>query len=458
MVFIGLGGIQVEQPPPPPPTDAFLQIMEEVKELKLEVQRIEAQSNQRILNKYIRGVTISSSSVDNVTLDDPVVDGNLVIRDVNLNETTIDKTVDVDKIELSGSLTAGGDLDATVKVTAPTVETTSHIKLNGSNIQVTIMQYSEEAPGLYWMTSSVSDAGDVWWMFDNAGAGGSYIGSLDGFNFHGGKLAFNTAGNHILELDGTLALGGSPITGTGYELGINELGWLEDIYDTGVTSAEFDKLDGLTATTAELNKLDGVTATTAELNYTDGVTSNIQTQIDATPGGGGVIHYEWFWLDPKLFSNAQQIQAEDTYIPGNWQKTFADAADNEYYYASTFISIPVGWKAEIVAFQSLIELPHANYYFDKVVLRVYTITTATPSVRTETAVMTEKTDPFGSTAGKMYYYNNSMDNPLDVYGRDDSTTVILSEITVRYQIKKVAGGSGTLALYNHAIKVKFEKI
>jgi hypothetical protein len=62
---------------------------------------------------------------------------------------------------------------------------------------------------------------------------------------------------------------------------------------TGVTTTEFDKLDGLTASTSELNKLDGltastselnkldgVTATATELNYTDGVSSNIQTQLD----------------------------------------------------------------------------------------------------------------------------------------------------------------------------------
>ena len=43
---------------------------------------------------------------------------------------------------------------------------------------------------------------------------------------------------------------------------------LHEYYSQGVTKAEFDKLDGLTATTAELN-------------YADGVTSAIQTQIDS---------------------------------------------------------------------------------------------------------------------------------------------------------------------------------
>ena len=82
-----------------------------------------------------------------------------------------------------------------------------------------------------------------------------------------------------------------------------DLNYAKDLRATGVTTTEFDKLDGLTAstselnkmdgvtaTTAELNKMDGVTATTAELNYTDGVTSSIQTQLDAKlPLSGGTV-------------------------------------------------------------------------------------------------------------------------------------------------------------------------
>jgi hypothetical protein len=48
---------------------------------------------------------------------------------------------------------------------------------------------------------------------------------------------------------------------------------LRQYFKTGVTQAELEKLDGLTATTAELNIMDGVTSTAAELNIMDGVTS-----------------------------------------------------------------------------------------------------------------------------------------------------------------------------------------
>ena len=50
-----------------------------------------------------------------------------------------------------------------------------------------------------------------------------------------------------------------------------------------LTQTEVEILDGATVTTAELNILDGITSTTAELNYSDGVTSNIQTQLNAKP-------------------------------------------------------------------------------------------------------------------------------------------------------------------------------
>lgn len=52
-----------------------------------------------------------------------------------------------------------------------------------------------------------------------------------------------------------------------------------DISDAGYKFSEL--VGNVTVTTAELNKLDGLTASTAELNYVVGVTSAIQTQLDA---------------------------------------------------------------------------------------------------------------------------------------------------------------------------------
>ena len=78
-----------------------------------------------------------------------------------------------------------------------------------------------------------------------------------------------------------LTAGSWKVGGTAVTADAADLNYAKDLRATGVTTAEFDKLDGLTASTSELNKMDGVTATTAELNYTDGVTSNIQTQLSA---------------------------------------------------------------------------------------------------------------------------------------------------------------------------------
>jgi hypothetical protein len=72
---------------------------------------------------------------------------------------------------------------------------------------------------------------------------------------------------------------------------------LANITDVTATAAEVNVLDGITSTTAELNKLDGFTGgsldlnyakdlratgvTSTEFDYLDGVTSNIQTQLNA---------------------------------------------------------------------------------------------------------------------------------------------------------------------------------
>ena len=62
----------------------------------------------------------------------------------------------------------------------------------------------------------------------------------------------------------------------GFTGSVAALNYAQSLYDTGVTSTEFNTaLDGITATAGELNKLDGCTATTAELNQLDGVSGTI---------------------------------------------------------------------------------------------------------------------------------------------------------------------------------------
>jgi len=86
--------------------------------------------------------------------------------------------------------------------------------------------------------------------------------------------------------------GNAKITATGAELNVlagfagvtADLTYAKDLRATGVTTTEFDKLDGLTASTTELNIMDGVTATTTELNIMDGVTATT-SEINLIDGG-----------------------------------------------------------------------------------------------------------------------------------------------------------------------------
>lgn len=123
----------------------------------------------------------------------------------------------------------------------------------------------------------------------------------------------------------TLTIGGTNVTSTAAELNkldgfsgtFEDLNYAKDLRATGVTTTEFDKLDGLTATTAELNKLDGVTATTAELNYVDGVSSNIQTQLNAKQatisGGASTIASSNLTANRALISNGSgKVEASST--------------------------------------------------------------------------------------------------------------------------------------------------
>ena len=89
-----------------------------------------------------------------------------------------------------------------------------------------------------------------------------------------------------VDVDGTLetdalSINGTTVSATAAEINVldgfagvtADLTYAKDLRATGVTTTEFDKLDGLTATTSELNILDGVTATASELNILDGVTA-----------------------------------------------------------------------------------------------------------------------------------------------------------------------------------------
>ena len=115
--------------------------------------------------------------------------------------------------------------------------------------------------------------------------------NIDTLKAVGLDISGNADIDGTLETDG-LSINGTTITSTAAEINkldgftgvAADLNYAKDLRATGVTTTEFDKLDGLTATTTELNIMDGVTASTSELNIMDGVTATT-SEINLIDGG-----------------------------------------------------------------------------------------------------------------------------------------------------------------------------
>lgn len=226
-----------------------------------------------------------SSTASGVPLATDLAVGELAVNlaDKRLFTKQSDGTI----IELSTNPT---DLDAAtlridgVEITASATELNSLDGFTGSTTELNILD------GLTATTIELN-------TLDGITASTAELNKLDGYT--GSTAELNI-------LDGVTATTAEINKLDGFTGVVDDLNYAKDLRATGVTTTEFDKLDGLTATTTELNILDGVTATTAELNitdgltatttelntldgitatttelnYTDGVTSNIQTQLD----------------------------------------------------------------------------------------------------------------------------------------------------------------------------------
>lgn len=161
----------------------------------------------------------------------------------------------------------------------------------------------------------------------------------------------------------------------------------------------------------------------------------------------------WYYLDPKLFTNAVAVKEEPIKMPGNSQLAASEAVNNRYYYASTFISIPTGWKAKVIEYAGFAN-NGTNLYWKELKVRTITINTST-DVRTTAEILTVS-NPFGTSSGTSSYNNASLSEKY-FYTYDDDTSDVLSELTVRYQIEKGAA-SGTLTLWGHTVKIQYEKL
>jgi hypothetical protein len=133
--------------------------------------------------------------------------------------------------------------------------------------------------------------------------------------------------------EGQWKVGGVAVTSSAAELNkldgftgtVDDLNYAKDLRATGVTTAELDVLDGMTASTAELNILDGVTATTAEINKLDGYTGSA-TELNYAKSlyDTGVTSAEFDYLDGV--TSAIQTQLDSKAVKANNLSDLTNAA------------------------------------------------------------------------------------------------------------------------------------
>ena len=195
--------------------------------------------------------TWGSTVNDNMSIIDRLTNGvgSITLSGTTHTLTTTDGTVSDGQYKV---LVLGGSPSGTNTVTvSPNDGQHIYIVKNGTGQTATFTQGSGANVSVLANTTKII-------YCDGAGSGAAVVditGSLD---------------------LGALIVGGVTVTSTSAELNkldgftgdVNDLNYAKDLRATGVTTSEFDVLDG-------------ITATTAEINYVDGVTSNVQTQLNA---------------------------------------------------------------------------------------------------------------------------------------------------------------------------------
>ena len=227
---------------------------------------------------------------DNMNIIDRLTNG---VGAITLSGTT--HTLSVSDGALSDgqykTLVLGGSPSGTNTITvAPNDGQHIYIVKNGTGQTATFTQGSGANVSVLSGTTKII-------YCDGAGSGAAVVditGSLDLGSLIVAGTTVTASGAELNIMDGVTSTTAEINKLDGFTGDVNDLNYAKDLRATGVTTAEFDVLDGVTATTTELNIMDGVTATTAEINYVDGVTSNVQTQLNtkapsASPTLGGTI-------------------------------------------------------------------------------------------------------------------------------------------------------------------------
>mgnify|MGYP001221871632 CR=1 FL=1 len=226
---------------------------------------------------------------DNMNIIDRLINGvgSITLSGTTHTLTTADGTTSDGHYKV---LVLGGSPSGTNTVTvSPNNGQHIYIVKNGTGQTATFTQGSGANVSVLTGTTKII-------YCDGAGSGAAVVditGSLDLGSLIVAGTTITSTGAELNILDGVTATTAEINKLDGFTGDADDLNYAKDLRATGVTTAEFDILDDLTATTAELNLMDGVTATTAELNimdgvtastaeinYVDGVTSNLQTQLN----------------------------------------------------------------------------------------------------------------------------------------------------------------------------------
>ena len=223
----------------------------------------------------------------------------------------------LDAVNTTGNVDVGGNMTVTGNLTVNGSTTT----VNTTNMAVsdTLIELGTGTAG-----SPVNDAGIVIERGTSSNAFMGWDESLDKFVVGTGTFTGASTGNLTITTGTLLANIEGTVDTTTFKInGVSVTS----------TAAELNKLDGFTGTVADLNYLAALNATgvtTTEYDYLDGVTSNIQTQLNSLSSAVGGVTTDLVadttpQLGGTLDTNSQAIQF------GSWT-ILLDGTDLEFRY------------------------------------------------------------------------------------------------------------------------------
>ena len=261
-------------------------------------------------SQAIDGINIGANTPGTVAFTALTVD-NVVVNGANIGHTD-----DTDLITLAnGSATVAGQLTATGDLATSGTVIPSGDTASGDNAAIGFTSSEGIIITGQGSTNDVTiknDADTTVIAIPTGGTGDSFAGTITTPSIVLGSTTITSTASELNLVDGssagTIVNSKAVIYGSSGEVNATTL----QIAGTSVTStaAELNVLDGYTGSVTELNYLDALHATgvtSTEFDFLDGVTSNIQTQLDAVPtitGAATTIDTEDLTASRALVSNS----------------------------------------------------------------------------------------------------------------------------------------------------------